>query len=66
VACLRLSAGYEPRFVEEAVLKACAEQLASFKQPRQIKIVEDFPRSTLEKIAKAQLRELIADEAKPV
>ncbi|MEY2717829.1 MAG: hypothetical protein RL539_861, partial [Pseudomonadota bacterium] len=62
VACLRLSAGHEPELVERDVLAACAHQLASFKQPRQIRIFDDFPRSTLEKIAKAQLRELIEQE----
>lgn len=62
VACLRLSAGHEPELVERDVLAACAHQLASFKQPRQIRIFDDFPRSTLEKIAKAQLRELIEKE----
>lgn len=62
VACLRLSAGHEPKLVERDVLAACAHQLASFKQPRQIRIFDDFPRSTLEKIAKAQLRELIEQE----
>ena len=37
----------------------CIEQLASFKRPVEIRFVQDFPRSTLEKIAKAQLRELL-------
>jgi carnitine-CoA ligase len=41
----------------------CARQLAAFKQPHQIRIVEKLPRSTLEKIAKAELRALLALEA---
>jgi crotonobetaine/carnitine-CoA ligase len=64
VACLRLAPNQDQRAVEAAVQDACARQLASFKQPRSIKIFDDFPRSTLEKIAKVQLRELIAEEAK--
>ena len=41
---------------------ACASQLADFKRPREIRIVDELPRSTLEKIAKAQLRALLAEE----
>ena len=40
----------------------CASQLADFKRPRDIHIVKDFPRSTLEKIAKAELRKLLVQE----
>jgi crotonobetaine/carnitine-CoA ligase len=40
---------------------ACASLLADFKRPREIRLVEDFPRSTLEKIAKAELRRRLAD-----
>ncbi len=38
------------------VATACTAQLAAFKRPVEIRLIEDFPRSTLEKIAKAQLR----------
>lgn len=41
---------------------ACARLLADFKRPRQIRLVDSLPRSTLDKIAKAQLRSLLADE----
>jgi carnitine-CoA ligase len=41
----------------------CAELLADFKQPREVRIVDDLPRSTLDKVAKGQLRELLAREA---
>ncbi len=46
----------------ESVRSACAEALADFKQPHEVRLIEDFPRSTLEKIAKAQLRAFL-DEA---
>lgn len=38
---------------------ACAETLASFKHPHHIRLVESLPRSTLEKVAKAELRALL-------
>ena len=41
------------------VLAACAEKLADFKVPREVRIVDELPRSTLEKIAKNQLRDLV-------
>lgn len=42
----------------------CREQLADFKVPTGWRIVDDFPRVTLEKIAKAELRkQLVAEQA---
>ena len=41
------------------VAAACTSQLADFKRPVEIRLIDDFPRSTLEKIAKAQLRALL-------
>ena len=49
----------------ERVAAACAAQLAGFKQPYQMHIVKDFPRSTLEKIAKAELRRLLDEGTLP-
>jgi len=46
-----------------AIEAACAATLAGFKRPREIRIVEDLPRSTLEKINKAELRKLLAAKA---
>lgn len=47
----------------QAIEAACVHALADFKRPREIRIVEDLPRGTLEKIAKAQLRQMLAAEA---
>jgi len=40
------------------IIAACKATLADFKVPHEIRIVEDLPRSTLEKVAKAELRKL--------
>jgi crotonobetaine/carnitine-CoA ligase len=40
----------------EHVAAACRMQLADFKCPHEIRVVTALPRSTLEKIAKAELR----------
>jgi len=42
----------------EAVLAACQQSLADFKVPREVRVVGELPRSTLEKVAKAKLRDL--------
>ncbi|UVO53765.1 AMP-binding protein [Sphingomonas sp. SUN039] len=41
---------------------ACALSLASFKRPVDIRLVDDFPRSTLNKVSKALLREKLRRE----
>ncbi|MGJ4999944.1 AMP-binding protein [Bradyrhizobium sp. HKCCYLRH2060] len=41
------------------VLAACRAGLADFKVPREVKLVDEMPRSTLEKVAKAELRKLL-------
>ena len=40
----------------ETLVAHCRENLADFKVPREVFIVDELPRSTLEKIAKAELR----------
>ena len=40
----------------ERIVAVCAEQLADFKVPRDVHVVDELPRSTLEKIAKNELR----------
>ena len=46
----------------ERITAACSAQLADFKRPHEMRIVKDFPRSTLEKIAKAELRKMLDAE----
>lgn len=46
----------------EHCMEACEKQLADFKVPREIRIVAELPRSTLEKIAKAELRKIANNE----
>jgi crotonobetaine/carnitine-CoA ligase len=43
----------------------CAGRLASFKVPRAVYVVEEFPLGTLDKILKNRLRDM-ADEHPPV
>ena len=54
-----------PTDLAEHVLAACANQLADFKRPVMVRLVQSLPRSTLEKIAKAQLRQQLLDETVP-
>jgi crotonobetaine/carnitine-CoA ligase len=48
--------------LKEQVLATCKKSLADFKVPRDIRIVDALPRSTLEKIAKAELRKALEAE----
>ena len=50
-----------PPDLAERVLAACRSKLASFKQPQEVRVVDSLPRSTLEKIAKAELRKLVGE-----
>lgn len=43
--------------ISERVIQHCREKLADFKVPRSVHLVEDFPRSTLDRIAKNKLRD---------
>jgi crotonobetaine/carnitine-CoA ligase len=44
--------------LEAAILELCQKNLSDFKVPRAAYFVDDFPRATLEKIAKNQLRDI--------
>ncbi len=45
----------------DAVREACAAQIADFNRPGEIICLEEFPRSTLDKISKKDLRSLLQD-----
>jgi crotonobetaine/carnitine-CoA ligase len=49
--------------LQERILAACRAQLADFKVPRAVYLVDELPRSTLEKIAKAELRRRVEEMA---
>ncbi len=49
-----------PPTLHDDILHACKNALADFKVPREVRLVDDMPRSTLEKVAKAELRKFLA------
>lgn len=49
-----------PPALHDNIMAACRSALADFKVPREIRFVDEMPRSTLEKVAKAELRKLLA------
>ncbi|MGX9426318.1 MULTISPECIES: AMP-binding protein [Bradyrhizobium] len=51
--------GVAPAGLHDDVMAACRNALADFKVPREIRFVDDMPRSTLEKVAKAELRKML-------
>jgi crotonobetaine/carnitine-CoA ligase len=64
VAFVRLDDGrVEAPAVVEAILTACRDQLAKFKVPREVRLVEEFPRAAIGKISKAELRRRLAEGA---
>ena len=48
-----------PKNLEDSVIAACRNGLADFKVPREVRLVDELPRSTLEKVAKAELRKMV-------
>ncbi len=49
-----------PKDLHDTIMTACRCALADFKVPREIRFVDEMPRSTLEKVAKAELRKMLA------
>ncbi len=50
-----------PESIKERLIEWCQQHLASFKVIHDVHVVVDFPRSTLEKIAKNKLREQLPE-----
>jgi crotonobetaine/carnitine-CoA ligase len=48
-----------PLDLHDNVMAACRKSLADFKVPSEIRFVDEMPRSTLEKVAKAELRKML-------
>ncbi|ETR76566.1 crotonobetaine/carnitine-CoA ligase [Afipia sp. P52-10] len=48
-----------PPTLPDDILAACRSGLADFKVPREVRLVDELPRSTLEKVAKAELRRML-------
>jgi crotonobetaine/carnitine-CoA ligase len=48
--------------LKERAVEACGIYLASFKRPAEVRIVEEFPRATLEKVSKVELRRMLMSE----
>lgn len=44
--------------LEKAIIEQCAANLADFKVPRAVYVVDEFPKATLDKVAKNQLRQM--------
>jgi crotonobetaine/carnitine-CoA ligase len=54
-----------PTDLEAQIIATCRENLADFKAPRAVYLVDEFPTATLEKVAKHKLRDL-ADAQPPI
>jgi crotonobetaine/carnitine-CoA ligase len=53
-----------PGDLAERIVAQCRKSLADFKVPREVRLVDELPRATLEKIAKNVLRAELAAEPK--
>jgi crotonobetaine/carnitine-CoA ligase len=52
------SAAVDDGELKAKIIEICTTNLADFKVPRAVYLVEDFPRATLDKVAKNQLRDM--------
>jgi crotonobetaine/carnitine-CoA ligase len=57
-----LTSSDDPAVLEQ-IESACAQRLADFKRPRAIYRVDTFPRSTLNKVNKVELRAVVEPDA---
>ncbi len=53
-----LPAPNAPDDLGDRIIALCKERLADFKCPKAVYLVDDFPRATLDKVAKNKLREM--------
>ena len=60
-SCRGPAADADDSRLEKAIIEQCAANLADFKVPRAVYVVDEFPKATLDKVAKNQLRQM-ADE----
>jgi crotonobetaine/carnitine-CoA ligase len=51
--------------LEAQIIELCRTNLSDFKVPRAVYCVEDFPRATLDKVAKNQLRDIADSKPDP-
>jgi acyl-CoA synthetase (AMP-forming)/AMP-acid ligase II len=49
---------------ESAVLEHCRRRMASYKKPKEVRVVDAFPLNSTGKIAKKVLREQLEGEAR--
>lgn len=61
VAFIILEDGAEQAATIADVNGSCEQKLADFKRPRDVLVVEDLPRSTLQKVAKNVLRDMLRE-----
>jgi carnitine-CoA ligase len=52
-----------PEDLAQIILASCKKRLATFKVPVEVRLVAEFPRATLNKVAKNQLRAILIAEA---
>jgi crotonobetaine/carnitine-CoA ligase len=52
-------AAVDPQILSNRIIAACKAALADFKVPHEVRIVDEMPRSTLEDVAKPELRRLL-------
>jgi len=61
VAFVLLDADSDAGVMIEKIIAVCGEQLARFKVPREVRVVEAFPRVAIGKVSKAELRKRLAE-----